>query len=465
VLTGRTLALIALGLLAGCVRYEPAPIALDNQVAKRAAASFDPAQNAATVRRIAPASASTAGLDRLALFAALLDHDPKLVQARAAIASAEADARSSRHVVGPTFTLTAEYAKDPATTSPWLLGGAVNLPLDRGGQRRARLDRADLAVLMAHYDYAEALWTDRMALRRALIGGEIARRQIALGEEIALLRTRQIAALDRQVKAGELAGAAVSPFRSLQAQEARALEDARARALAARTAIAGILGVPTAAIAAVELRWPEFDAPRADPAVALTPELRAKAVAARADVLHALAAYDQTDADVRGEIAKQYPVLSLAPGYTWERGLVKLPLSINLALPTFDDNRAAIRAALARRDTAGAAIETAIAGAQAEIDAALVERRAAMAALERIRATELPQVQLRANQAQAQLTRGQIARADWADAMLAIPAARLAALDALARVQLADAALENGVRRPLEGPETMITPERLEAKQ
>jgi len=465
VLTGRALALFSLGLLAGCMRYEPAPVVLDEHVAKRAAASFDSAQNAATVRRIAPEAAPVAGFDRLALFAALLDHDPKLVQARAAIVSAEAEARASRHVVGPTFTLTAEYANDPATTSPWLLGGAVNVPLDRGGQRRARLDRADLAVVMARYDYAEVLWTDRMALRRALIDGEIARRQIALGQEIASLRTRQIGALDRQVKAGQLAGAAVSPFRSLQAQEARALEDARGRVLSARTAIAGILGVPTATIVAAELSWPDFDAPRADPAAELTPELRSKAVAARADVLHALAAYDQTDADVRGEIAKQYPVLSLAPGYTWERGLVKLPLSVNLALPTFDGNRAAIRAALARRDAAGTAIETAIAGAQAEIDAALVERRAAMAALERIRATELPQVQLRADQAQAQLARGQIARAEWADAMLAVPAARLAALDALARVQAADAALENGIRRPLEGPETMITPERLEAKR
>lgn len=464
-LTRCALALFALGLLAGCMRYAPAPIALDDHVAKRAAVAFDPAQNLATVRRIAPAAVPGPGLDRLALFAALLDHDPKLVQARAAIASAAAEARASRHVVGPTFTLTAEYANDPTTSSPWLLGGAVTIPLDRGGQRRARLDRADLAVIMARYDYAEALWSDRMALRRALIDGEIARRQIALGEEIAALRSRQIAAIERQVTAGQLAGAALSPYRSLQAQEARALEDARGRLVAARVAVAGTLGVPTAAIADTDLRWPEFDAPRPNPEAALTPELRAKAVAARADVLHALAGYDQTDADVRGEIAKQYPVLSLAPGYTWERGLVKLPLSVNLALPTFDGNRAAIRAALARRDVAGAAIESAIASAQAEIDAALVERRAATAALERIRTTELPQVKARADQAQAQLNRGQIARADWADAMLAVPAAKLASLDALARVQAADAALENGVRRPLEGPETMITPERLEAKQ
>ena len=50
-------------------------------------------------------------------------------------------------------------------------------------------------------------------------------------------------------------------------------------------------------------------------------------------------------ANLRGELARQYPAVSLGPGYTWERGLVKLPFAINLAVPSFDLNRAAIRAA------------------------------------------------------------------------------------------------------------------------
>lgn len=460
----RLLPIVALGLLAGCMRYEAAPIAVADRAAQRMNAPFDMQQVEATSRRIAPDAAPSSGLDRLALFAALLDHDPKIAQARAAIATARAEARSSRHAVGPTFTLTSEYARDPAASSPWLLGGAIDVPLDVGGQRRARLDRADLAVAMARYDYAETLWGERMALRRALIDGEIARRQVALGGEIAALRDRQITALERQAKAGEMAGAALSPYRALRAQEMRALEDARSRVVAARAAVAGIIGVPVSALADTELSWPGFETPPADPSAGITPQTRIRAVAGRADVLRMLAAYDQTEADVRLEIAKQYPSISLAPGYTWERGLVKLPLSINLALPSFDLNRSAIRAALAKRDEAGAAIETALAGAQAEIDAALVERRAAMAALGRLRNTEFPQVQASADQAQARLTHGQIGRAEWADPQLAVLAARLGALDALARVQAADAALENGLRRPLEGPETMIRPERLEAK-
>lgn len=449
----------ALALLAGCARYQPAPVVLGDRAQALAQARFDPATIRATAERIAP-GATPAGFDRLTLFAALLTRDPKIAQARAAIASAEAEARASRHAVGPTFTLSTEYARDSSTSSPWLLGGSVNLPLDRGQQRQARLDRADLAVLIARDDYAETVWSERMALRRALIDGAIATRQVAAGEAIASLRARQIAALERQVQAGAIAGATLSPYRALQAQERRAIEDARGRQIAARAAIAGLLAVPVAELAEVPIAWPEFDTPAATPTI--SPALRLQAVTARADVLRALAAYDQTDADVRLEIARQYPAISLGPGYTWERGLVKLPLSINLALPSFDRNRAAIRTALAKRDEAAAAIDTVLTTAQAEIDAALVEGRAAMAALTRLRTSELPQLDAAATQAEARLARGQIARADWADAQIAAQTARLNALDLLARVQAADAALENALRRPIEGPETRIRPERLE---
>lgn len=455
------LTLPALALLAGCMRYPPAPVVLGDRAQTLAAARFDPAAIEAEARRIAP-DAAPAGLDRLALFAALLTRNPKIAQARAAIATAAAEARASRHAVGPTFTLSTEYAHDPSASSPWLLGGAVNLPLDRGQQRQARLDRADLAVLIARDDYAETVWSERMALRRALIDGAIAAQQIAAGEAIARLRARQIAALERQVQAGAIAGATLSPYRTLQAQERRAIEDARGRQIAARAAIAGLLAVPVATLADQPLVWPEFDTPSAEPALAITPSLRLQAVTARADVLRALATYDLTDADVRLEIARQYPAISLGPGYTWERGLVKLPLAINLALPSFDRNRAAIRTALAKRDEAAAAIDTVLTTAQAEIEAALVERRAAMSALTRLQTSELPQLDAAAAQAEARLARGQIARADWADAQIAAQTARLTALDLLARVQAADAALENALRRPIEGPETRIRPERLE---
>jgi CRISPR system Cascade subunit CasA len=88
-------------------------------------------------------------IDRLTLFAALLASDPRVAEARAALETARRDARSARKVGSPTLTLSSEYANDPSTSSPWLLGGGVDLPLDIGGRRGARLARADLGVIAA----------------------------------------------------------------------------------------------------------------------------------------------------------------------------------------------------------------------------------------------------------------------------------------------------------------------------
>ena len=189
---------------------------------------------------------------------------------------------------------------------------------------------------------------------------------------------------------------------------------------------------------------------------------RARAIAARADVLRGLAAYDQAEADVRAQVAQRMPALSLGPGYTWERGLVKLPFALNLALPAWDGNRAAIHAAEAHRAQAGASVEALLASAQAAIETAQAERGAAAAALARVRREELPATQRAATQADVQLKLGAIGQADWAAAQIAAAEAQLAQVDALVRLRSADLALEDALRRPLDGPETVIEPQRVQ---
>ena len=155
-------------------------------------------------------------------------------------------------------------------------------------------------------------------------------------------------------------------------------------------------------------------------------------------------------------MARQFPAIVVSPGYTWERGLVKLPLSIGLALPPLDLNRAAIAAATARRAEAGKQVEAEIAGAAAALDATITERRQAMEMLERLRRTDIPGARQLAAQADVELRHGSIDTSEWAIAQIGVLQFRLSELDALARVLAADAALEDALQRPLEGPELMI---------
>lgn len=446
------------GLLAACAPVPPAPIDLPTRVQARVASPLDLGKARQIAASIAPGGRPEAsGLDRLMLFAAILAQDPQVAQARAALASAKADASAARKVGAPTFTLSSEYANDPSTTSPWLLGAGTNLPLDIGGRRGARLARADLGILIARQDLAEMVWAERVALHRGLIDAMAGAEQARLGETIVALRDRQLAVLEQRARAGEIASLDLYPYRAARAAAARALSDARARAQGGRAAVAGVLGVPVGALADQTLAWPDFASPRpAAPPIA--PEERARAIAARADVLRAVAAYDQAEADLRGQVAQRMPALSLGPGYTWERGLVKLPFALNLSLPSWDGNRAAILAAEAHRAQAGATLETTLAAAQAAIEAAQTERTAAAAALARVRAEELPATARAATQAQVQFKLGAISDVDRTAAQIAAAEAQLAQIDALVRLRTADLDLEDALRRPLDGPETVIDP-------
>ncbi|EGD58698.1 RND-type multidrug efflux pump, outer membrane protein [Novosphingobium nitrogenifigens DSM 19370] len=441
--------------LDGCVRVPPAPIDLPSRAAARTDAPLDRAEVDRRAALLAPdVPHPTDGLDRLALLAAIMVQDPRVEAARAALEGARRDARLAHKAASPTLTLSSEYANDPTTSSPWLIGGAFDLPLDYGGRREGRIRGAELGVVGARYDLAETVWSERVAAQRALIDVLAGERQVALGTALVGMIDRQIAAMDRRAAAGEIAPLDLAPVRAQRAAAARALDDAHARVRGGRAAIAGVLGVPVSALDGIGFIWPDFDQ---SPMIAAVEreDVRA-ALPHRADILRTMVAYDQAEAALQVEIAKQVPTVSLGPGYTWERGLVKWPVNVNLQMPSFDFNRSAIAAAQAHRATAGQAVEAALANAQAAIETAASERRAAALAYARIMREEVPQARLAADRADDRLRLGAIGRADWAALKSGDIAARLAAIDALTRLRQAQIALEDSLRRPLDGPETHV---------
>ena len=443
--------------LSACASYTPAPIRPSAMATESRTRVLDLEQVREKVASIAPnAGVSGPRLDRLALFASALLNNRDIAAARAGVDSAQAAARASR--VGPaaTLTLSAEYARSAAESSPWLFGGAIDIPLDVGARRKARLTGFDLAVDIARYDHADKIWSVRMAVRRALADYFIAERQAVAYQRVAQVRARQQAAMENRVNAGEASRAELERVRADGADAVRRAAGAANSSRAALQLLAAALGVPVAALNDVTLAWTDFDRPAGDPGTAVTEEVRAGATLSRADVLKAVAAYDQAEADLRAEVARQYPAISIAPGYTWERGLVKIPVSLGLVLPPLDLNRSAIATAQARRTEAGRKLEAIVAGSQAAVDAALAETRAAREALRQVRRVELVAAGRLSAQADRELAQGAIDRTDWAAAQAGALLARISELDALARVHAADANLEDALRRPLEGPETMI---------
>lgn len=423
--------LTAYALLAGCVSYQTKPVDLSRTMAERGE------------RRLPPAAApwSTA-----ALLAQAIAWAPSIRESAANYRSLAAAAKSARVPLPAQLQLAAEYSHDDNPNKPWLGSGSLNLPLDFGGRRNSRVDTADLAVLQARYDYGEAVWTTRSAIARARIDRLFADRIAPLATRVLALRQDRYDKLRNRVESGEEA----RPI-SIAAQTDLAIADRRVRDIAARAtqadiALATAMGLDRAAVA--ELRLEAMQPAVPSPAASDLASLRQQAGAGRRDLLRAIVDYDLAENAVRLEVASQYPALSIQPGYTYERGLVKLPFGLNLALPPFDLNRAAIAAAEAKRAQAGRKLETIQAGILGDVDRTATALKAQDAARSVTETRDLPAAQRLARTATAGVRAGETDRVDEDAAIAASLEAEIALLEATRLEWLALVDLEDALRHP-----------------
>jgi CRISPR system Cascade subunit CasA len=421
--------------LAACAHYTPAPPQLD-----RFPAALD-------ARRLTekPAGSTWSGAD---LLAAALARNPQVVEARAKHLTAVAAARTARLSPPMTLTLAADYANEKPR---WGYEGIADIPIDAGGRRSARMTTADLQALQAWYDYAEAAWTVRTALEKARIDLESAEASFALADRAVSLRRDRLQRLERRVAAGQddrfLALAAQTEL----ATSERRLADIQGRRAQAKVALAKALGVGPAAVNDLVLasiaEIPPLDA---------LATWRRDATLTRRDVLRALADYDLAENALRLEVAKQYPEVRLGTGYRYDHGVIKLPLSFTLALPTYDLNRRAIDQAEIARAAAGRSLETVQANVLSAVDTAEAALAMARANLDRVMQRTLPAARRTAEGTTRSLEAGAADRVEELAAQAAVLDAELDLLDARRAEALAAADLEDALRRPFDPAETNV---------
>jgi cobalt-zinc-cadmium efflux system outer membrane protein len=416
--------------LAACAPYRPAPVTPSATVAERAA-------------RALPAKANWSTAD---LLVRAIEWTPAIRESAANYRSLAAAARAARVPLPAALQLTVEYSRDDNPNKPWLGSGALDLPLDFGGRRNARVTGADLALVQARYDYGEAVWAARSAIRHALIDLVFADRLAPLAARARALRQDRFDKLQARVRAGEEARPiSIAALLELATAERR-VQDFAARRAQAEAALAAAIGLDSTAVAGL---MPEpLPAARTVPSSADLAAWRGEAASGRRDVLRAIIDYDVAENAVRLEVANQYPAIRIQPGYTYERGLVKLPFGLNLQLPPLDLNRAAIHAAEQRRAQAGAKLETVQATILGDVDRT-ASALAAQLAVERLTATrDLPIARRLAATASAGLRAGETDRVDEDAARATATETEIASIEAsrLAWIALAD--LEDALRRP-----------------
>lgn len=442
-------------LLAGCASYTAKPIDPGAQQTALESRRLDTPEvgqfiQRASGQKIATWPPKAWNLDQLIL-AAFYFH-PDLDRAQAQRLAAEAATITAGARPNPTGGVSIQRNMDaPAGQSPWTNGFTLDIPFETAGKRDIRIEQARQLAQAARLREADAVWHVRSRVRTSLLASypteALMRSQRDLQEQIERM-------IERRFAAGFASQPDLTHARLTLNRAALALRENQKQQAESRARLAAAVGVPGTALERVEISYDVFD--RLPPVSDLpSAALRREALLARPDVLAALADYEAAQSALQLEVAKQYPDISLGPGYTWDAGQVKWSLGLSLVLPLLNRNEGPIAEAKARREEAAATFLAVQAKAIAEVDEALAGYGHAVQMFDTADAL-LRDQQKTERAVAAAFQAGEADRLSWMSARYETTAAQLARVNALSQAQQSLGRLEDALRRPLAAGEAAI---------
>ncbi len=307
-------------------------------------------------------------LNELALAAYYFN--PQMQVARAQAEAAEAAITTAGARPNPSLALSG------GVPSPYLFGLDLLFPVIRARRQTIKVEQAQALSLAARCALGMATWKVRSGVRTAALDYALSLRRQELLDKETKLRAQQVQWLSERVTAGEVARPEVEWARLQWLDTRMALRTAQGRVPEARATLAAATGVPVSALNGINLSWQTFDQPP-DVRTLSVQIIQREAVLNRLDVRQSLAQYQAAEAALQLEIARQYPNLTLGPGYHFEESDNFFTLSFATVLPIFNRNQGPIAEAEARRKVAAANFLATQANAIAQSEQALARYRTA----------------------------------------------------------------------------------------
>jgi outer membrane protein TolC len=440
---GLAVALALAPACAGCVAYEPAPVDASAMLAELGALRFEPPFDAGAAD---PAHADGAAPDQLAAFAVV--HNPSLRVLRAQIGVAEALLVEAGLLADPEIgwdgmdALAAQIVEGTTSSIDFVSGFGLSLPLPRPGELDAKEGAARWRVEEARRRVVQVEWLLARDVHVACEDVLEAQRLLEQSQDLLAIAETTRGYFERALGAG----AATAIQANLAAGELLAIRAERVRLeaglRAARQRLHALLGLPPATV--LPLVPAPAEARRDEP---LDPEqIALGSLSARPDLALLLASYQAAEEEVRLEVARQFPQISIGTGIWLVPGV----------FTRF--NRPAIATAIARRAALRGEIEAAVHEVRREIHdahAALQESRLEVAFLE----TELlPNAEESLRLARAAFSAGEVT-------VLEILSVQRALVDARTRTTEARAELERRRWRLLAASGTLLAPGAAEATE
>jgi cobalt-zinc-cadmium efflux system outer membrane protein len=283
---------------------------------------------------------------------AALYYSPDLNAARAKYHETEAAKISSGERPDPAIAFSPGYNTSTSSgESPWILGLSFDFPIETFGKKEYRMSGAQHLSDAAKMAIAGTAWDVRTNLKKAMIALWQAREQEQLAKEKSEAMDELVRINSARFKAGDINKNELISIQ-LSAQQAHIEYSA------VKGSTAGILIdlEGTAGLAPHALEGLDIDLTCFEQALPDIPSSSARRIALlnRADVLSAISEYAAIESALKLEIAKQYPGISISPGYEYDQGSNKWQLGLQISLPLFSRNRGAIAEAEARRAAASA---------------------------------------------------------------------------------------------------------------
>jgi len=442
----------------GCAHYQPRPLAPEKSAAQFDARRLDDpglkvflSQNGS-----APAVWPLPRWDLNSLTLAALYFHPDLAVARAQWRVAQAGVLTAGARPNPSVSFSPAYdTQIPGNPSPWIIPVTFDIPLETAGKRGKRIAEAVQAAESARYSFMAAAWQIRTGVRASLLDHSLAGRRAELLQRQFAVQTEIVKHLQDQFDAGAIARPDLTTAQIARNKTQLDLGDALAKQADARSQLAQALGVSLAALTGVDL---EFPAVTNAPAIVTRAAARDVALRGRADILGALADYAVTEADLRLQLARQYPDLHLGPGYAWNNGNAsdnQWSLGATLELPILDQNQGPIGVAEARRKLAAAKFLALQAQIGAQIDRAVANLQIAREQWQA--AGQLLDAGRQQEQSAAgQLQAGAGSRLDMLNAQLESASAALTQLDNEGKWLAAGGTLEDALQQPADALAAVI---------
>jgi outer membrane protein TolC len=445
------LPLALLALLSGCAQYRPEAISVSAQAQALDERTLEnPRLQAFLSAALEPqerAQTSSWTLARLTL--AALYYHPDLEVARSKLEIARASVTTAGQIPNPTGSATLMLS--PITVSP-----SIDFLIETFGRRGYRTAQAQALADSAREDIMTAAWQVRGRVRTAMLDAWAAERRSGFLQDRFTLQDQLVQLLERRLEEGEASTLEVTRERINRNQLSLALRDAERQDADARARLAAAVGVPARSLDGETLSFEAFDL-EPSPFPADLSELRREALTHRADVTSLVAQYRAAESALQLEIAKQYPNVTLGPGYTYEPGTggYEFTVATSAEIPLFNHNQGPIAEAAARRRGIAAQVTWLQAQTLGAVDAAVANYRSATAAVETADSL-FTESSRRNDQILRSFQAGQTDRPTLVSAGIESATAALSRFEARVQQRQAVGALEDALQRELFDPETNL---------